>query len=171
MVFSATRRANQANATLWFLTGYAHVSHRLVSALSAWNIDSFNSHFLGEVKAVTMSKIRGLMKNWYVYSKLALTLFESGQWTAVHLALRWVVCGFYEQVSCSKWCSFCKRCSWNRYSWRKYWYSSYRYSVEVVPIYVITGLAVGGASWYLSRLARGPDVVWDHKVSNAIVKT
>ncbi|CAO1636158.1 unnamed protein product [Parajaminaea phylloscopi] len=37
------------------------------------------------------------------------------------------------------------------------------YSPEVIPIYVITAMAVGGASWYLSRLARGPDVVWDRK--------
>ncbi|UZJ52469.1 hypothetical protein CBS101457_001789 [Exobasidium rhododendri] len=37
------------------------------------------------------------------------------------------------------------------------------YSVEVLPIYVITAAAVGGAGWYISRLARGPDVVWDHK--------
>ena len=42
-----------------------------------------------------------------------------------------------------------------------------RYSVEVLPIYVITAAAVGGASWYISRLARGPDVVWDHKVGAA----
>lgn len=41
----------------------------------------------------------------------------------------------------------------------------YRYSVEVLPIYVITAAAIGGASWYITRLARGPDVVWDHKVS------
>ncbi|PWN53612.1 hypothetical protein IE53DRAFT_366189 [Violaceomyces palustris] len=37
------------------------------------------------------------------------------------------------------------------------------YAPEVVPIYIITGLAAGGATWYLSRLARGPDVIWDRK--------
>lgn len=41
----------------------------------------------------------------------------------------------------------------------------FRYSVEVLPIYLITAAAIGGAGWYISRLARGPDVVWDHKVS------
>ncbi|PWZ02400.1 hypothetical protein BCV70DRAFT_198685 [Testicularia cyperi] len=38
-----------------------------------------------------------------------------------------------------------------------------RYAPEVLPIYVITGIAAGGATWYLSRLARGPDVIWDRK--------
>lgn len=28
----------------------------------------------------------------------------------------------------------------------------------------ITAMAVGGASWYLFRLAKGPDVIWDRKV-------
>ncbi|KAL1917607.1 uncharacterized protein VTP21DRAFT_4000 [Calcarisporiella thermophila] len=37
------------------------------------------------------------------------------------------------------------------------------YSVEVLPIVVIIGGALGGASWYLTRLARGPDVAWDRK--------
>ncbi|SNX84526.1 related to NADH-ubiquinone oxidoreductase MLRQ subunit [Melanopsichium pennsylvanicum] len=37
------------------------------------------------------------------------------------------------------------------------------YAPEVLPIYVITGLAAGGATWYLTRLARGPDVIWDRK--------
>ncbi|EDP42068.1 hypothetical protein MGL_3749 [Malassezia globosa CBS 7966] len=35
--------------------------------------------------------------------------------------------------------------------------------VEVYPIVAITGLAVCGASWYLTRLARSPDVIWDKK--------
>lgn len=26
---------------------------------------------------------------------------------------------------------------------------------------VVIGTAIGGSSWYLSRLARGPDIVWD----------
>lgn len=37
--------------------------------------------------------------------------------------------------------------------------------VEVYPIIAITGLAVGGATWFLTRLARGPEVIWDKKVS------
>ncbi|CAO1633566.1 unnamed protein product [Jaminaea pallidilutea] len=41
---------------------------------------------------------------------------------------------------------------------RKNWYSA-----EVLPIYAITAMAVGGASWYLFRLAKGPDVIWDRK--------
>ena len=36
--------------------------------------------------------------------------------------------------------------------------------VEVYPIVAFTGLAVCGASWYLTRLARSPDVIWDKKV-------
>ncbi|EGG05666.1 uncharacterized protein MELLADRAFT_56354, partial [Melampsora larici-populina 98AG31] len=35
------------------------------------------------------------------------------------------------------------------------------YDPAVIPIYVVMGTAVGGASWYLARLARGPDIVWD----------
>ncbi|KAJ9070084.1 hypothetical protein DSO57_1016981 [Entomophthora muscae] len=34
---------------------------------------------------------------------------------------------------------------------------------EVLPIVVIIGGALGGATWYVSRLARGVDVVWDRK--------
>ncbi|KAF9535039.1 hypothetical protein CPB83DRAFT_755050 [Crepidotus variabilis] len=34
------------------------------------------------------------------------------------------------------------------------------YAVEAVPIYVIIGGVVVGASWYLGRLAMGPGVVW-----------
>ncbi|KAN0061719.1 hypothetical protein ACQY0O_005711 [Thecaphora frezii] len=37
------------------------------------------------------------------------------------------------------------------------------YSPEVIPIWVIIGAATGGATWYLARLARGPDVIWDRK--------
>ncbi|KDQ20612.1 hypothetical protein BOTBODRAFT_26614 [Botryobasidium botryosum FD-172 SS1] len=37
------------------------------------------------------------------------------------------------------------------------------YATEAIPIYVVVGAAVGGAGWYLSRLARGPDVIWDRK--------
>ena len=38
--------------------------------------------------------------------------------------------------------------------------------VEVYPIVAVSVLAVGGATWYLTRLARSPDVIWDKKVSN-----
>jgi hypothetical protein len=38
-----------------------------------------------------------------------------------------------------------------------------RYSPEVLPIVAVTGVAAVGAGWYISRLARGPDVVWDRK--------
>ncbi|EKM80245.1 NdufA4, NADH dehydrogenase 1 alpha subcomplex, 4, 9kDa [Agaricus bisporus var. burnettii JB137-S8] len=34
------------------------------------------------------------------------------------------------------------------------------YSVEAIPIYVIIGGVVVGASWFLGRLATGPYVVW-----------
>ncbi|KAK9763877.1 hypothetical protein K7432_009097 [Basidiobolus ranarum] len=37
------------------------------------------------------------------------------------------------------------------------------YSVEVLPIVGILGVAVGGAAWYVTRLARGSQVVWDRK--------
>ncbi|KAI9299183.1 hypothetical protein K502DRAFT_333974 [Neoconidiobolus thromboides FSU 785] len=37
------------------------------------------------------------------------------------------------------------------------------YRLEVLPIVVIIGGALGGAGWYVSRLARGVDVVWDRK--------
>ncbi|KAH0839603.1 Aldo/keto reductase family-domain-containing protein [Lanmaoa asiatica] len=33
-------------------------------------------------------------------------------------------------------------------------------SLQAIPLYAVIGLAVGGASWYLTRLARGPSVVW-----------
>ncbi|KAG8218325.1 Aldo keto reductase [Butyriboletus roseoflavus] len=34
------------------------------------------------------------------------------------------------------------------------------YAVEAIPLYAVIGLAVGGATWYLTRLAQGPSVVW-----------
>ncbi|KAG9317146.1 Aldo/keto reductase family-domain-containing protein [Chiua virens] len=34
------------------------------------------------------------------------------------------------------------------------------YAVEAIPLYAVIGLAVGGATWYLGRLATGPTVVW-----------
>ncbi|KAF9942719.1 hypothetical protein BGZ75_002019 [Mortierella antarctica] len=37
------------------------------------------------------------------------------------------------------------------------------FRVEVLPIYAVLGVAVGGAGWYVTRLARGPDVTWDRK--------
>ncbi|KAJ1989369.1 hypothetical protein H4R33_002093 [Dimargaris cristalligena] len=37
------------------------------------------------------------------------------------------------------------------------------YAVEVLPIIGIMTFAVGGAGWYLTRLARGPEVAWDKK--------
>ncbi|RIA93873.1 NADH-ubiquinone reductase complex 1 MLRQ subunit-domain-containing protein [Glomus cerebriforme] len=37
------------------------------------------------------------------------------------------------------------------------------FRVEILPIYAVTGVAVVGAGWYLTRLARGPEVVWDKK--------
>lgn len=35
------------------------------------------------------------------------------------------------------------------------------YKHEVVPIFVTVGGALGLSTWYLTRLARGPEVVWD----------
>ncbi|KAI8148942.1 NADH-ubiquinone reductase complex 1 MLRQ subunit-domain-containing protein [Fennellomyces sp. T-0311] len=35
------------------------------------------------------------------------------------------------------------------------------YRTEIIPIYITVGGACGLAGWYLTRLARGPDVVWD----------
>lgn len=35
----------------------------------------------------------------------------------------------------------------------------------MLPIWLVTGVATVGAGWYVSRLARGPDVIWDRKVS------
>ena len=35
------------------------------------------------------------------------------------------------------------------------------YKHEIIPIYVTVGAACGLAGYYLTRLARGPEVVWD----------
>ncbi|CAI2189081.1 638_t:CDS:2 [Funneliformis geosporum] len=45
-----------------------------------------------------------------------------------------------------------------RNSFMKNWFRA-----EIIPIYAVTGVAVVGASWYLTRLARGPEVIWDKK--------
>ncbi|KAG8928148.1 hypothetical protein FRC03_008654 [Tulasnella sp. 419] len=37
------------------------------------------------------------------------------------------------------------------------------YAPEAIPIYAVVGVAVTGAGWYLTRLARGSDVIWDRK--------
>ncbi|KAI0069163.1 hypothetical protein BV25DRAFT_1910860 [Artomyces pyxidatus] len=34
------------------------------------------------------------------------------------------------------------------------------FAIEAVPIYAVVGFVVFGGSWYLTRLARGPNVVW-----------
>ncbi|KAF9649302.1 hypothetical protein BDM02DRAFT_3186339 [Thelephora ganbajun] len=34
------------------------------------------------------------------------------------------------------------------------------FAIEAIPIYTIVGAVVGGAGWYLYRLARGSEVVW-----------
>ncbi|KAI0773785.1 hypothetical protein C8Q74DRAFT_1200796 [Fomes fomentarius] len=34
------------------------------------------------------------------------------------------------------------------------------FAVEVRVVYAVVGLVVAGGSWYLTRLARGPTVVW-----------
>ncbi|RUS12877.1 hypothetical protein BC938DRAFT_478358 [Jimgerdemannia flammicorona] len=39
---------------------------------------------------------------------------------------------------------------------RSFWQTWYR--AEIIPIYITVGSAVGLAGWYLSRLARGPEV-------------
>ncbi|KAK9900276.1 hypothetical protein P389DRAFT_165501 [Cystobasidium minutum MCA 4210] len=41
-------------------------------------------------------------------------------------------------------------------SFKKNWYAP-----EAIPIIVVVGAAVGGCAWYLTRLARGPDIVWN----------
>ncbi|WFC99133.1 hypothetical protein MYAM1_001873 [Malassezia yamatoensis] len=43
--------------------------------------------------------------------------------------------------------------------------------VEVYPIVLLTGVALGGATWYLTRLARGSEVIWDKKVGNTSILT
>ncbi|KAG8761426.1 hypothetical protein FRC14_003839 [Serendipita sp. 396] len=37
------------------------------------------------------------------------------------------------------------------------------FAIEAIPIYVIIGGAVTGASWYLYRLGTRPDVIWTRK--------
>ncbi|KAF8257696.1 hypothetical protein EI94DRAFT_1582596 [Lactarius quietus] len=34
------------------------------------------------------------------------------------------------------------------------------WAVEAIPIYVVVGAVVAGGSWYLTRLARGPSIIW-----------
>ena len=41
--------------------------------------------------------------------------------------------------------------------------------VEVYPIVAITAFAVGGATWFLIRLGRHPEVIWDKKVRAWII--
>ncbi|KAI1793005.1 hypothetical protein LXA43DRAFT_1004231 [Ganoderma leucocontextum] len=45
--------------------------------------------------------------------------------------------------------------SFRRSPFMKNWFA-----VEATPIYAIVGVVVVGAGWYLTRLARGPSVVW-----------
>ncbi|KIK42999.1 hypothetical protein CY34DRAFT_82578 [Suillus luteus UH-Slu-Lm8-n1] len=40
------------------------------------------------------------------------------------------------------------------------WFAIEVLFIQFVPAYAVIGLAVGGAGWYLTRLARGPTVVW-----------
>ncbi|GAA5827207.1 hypothetical protein JCM11251_001169 [Rhodosporidiobolus azoricus] len=35
------------------------------------------------------------------------------------------------------------------------------YEPAALPIFAVVGTACFGAGWYLTRLARGPDVIWD----------
>ncbi|KAI0363724.1 hypothetical protein BV20DRAFT_957683 [Pilatotrama ljubarskyi] len=42
-----------------------------------------------------------------------------------------------------------------RRSFMKHWFA-----VEAIPIYAVVGVVVAGGTWYLARLARGPQVVW-----------
>ncbi|CDS07681.1 hypothetical protein LRAMOSA01630 [Lichtheimia ramosa] len=44
---------------------------------------------------------------------------------------------------------------------RSFW--SIWYKPEIIPIYITVGGACGLAGWYLTRLARGPEVVWDRR--------
>ncbi|KAF9008841.1 hypothetical protein BDQ17DRAFT_1236739 [Cyathus striatus] len=34
------------------------------------------------------------------------------------------------------------------------------FAVEAIPIYVIIGGVVAGATWYVTRLAFGPTIIW-----------
>ncbi|KAK7696576.1 hypothetical protein QCA50_001234 [Cerrena zonata] len=36
------------------------------------------------------------------------------------------------------------------------------FAVEALPIYGVVGIVVAGGSWYLYRLAKGPNVIWTH---------
>ncbi|KAI8853395.1 hypothetical protein BC829DRAFT_486953 [Chytridium lagenaria] len=37
--------------------------------------------------------------------------------------------------------------------------------VAVYPLFGFMAVAMGGASWYVSRLARNPDVMWNRKAT------
>ncbi|KAH7343510.1 hypothetical protein B0J17DRAFT_642640 [Rhizoctonia solani] len=37
------------------------------------------------------------------------------------------------------------------------------FAVEAIPIYAVVAGAVGGAGWYISRLATRPDIIWDRR--------
>jgi len=37
------------------------------------------------------------------------------------------------------------------------------YDPAALPIFVVVGGAMVGAGWYVTRLARGPEVVWDRR--------
>ncbi|CAG7848622.1 SubName: Full=Uncharacterized protein {ECO:0000313/EMBL:CCA70470.1} [Serendipita indica DSM 11827] len=37
------------------------------------------------------------------------------------------------------------------------------FAIEAIPIYVILGGALSGASWYLYRLGTRPDIIWTRK--------
>ncbi|KNZ54950.1 uncharacterized protein VP01_280g6 [Puccinia sorghi] len=45
----------------------------------------------------------------------------------------------------------------------KHWYDPAAIPIckRTPDLDVVIGTAMGGATWYLSRLARGPDIVWD----------
>ncbi|CED85559.1 NADH-ubiquinone reductase complex 1 MLRQ subunit [Phaffia rhodozyma] len=46
------------------------------------------------------------------------------------------------------------------------------FAYEILPIYAVVIGAVGGAGWYLSRLARGPDVLPRHfSLTNVILRS
>ncbi|KAI0260928.1 hypothetical protein BC834DRAFT_898066 [Gloeopeniophorella convolvens] len=34
------------------------------------------------------------------------------------------------------------------------------WAVEAIPIYAVVGAVIVGGSWYLTRLARGPHIIW-----------
>jgi len=41
---------------------------------------------------------------------------------------------------------------------RQHWHDT-----AAIPMYVVVGAAVVAPTWYLARLARGSDIVWDRK--------